>query len=430
MATTVRLSRRRFLHQGAAAGLALTAPLILPGHVFGRGAPAPSERIVLGVIGYGGRCGAILPHFLAFDDVRCVAVADCRAERLALAKRVVDTHHGTQDCAAHADFRELLGRRDVDAVLIATGDRWHTPLSILAAKAGKDIYCEKPVSMTIAEGRALADTMARYGIVHQTGHQRRSVGSYAFQVEVARSGMIGKVHTVLCQVWEGPTVARDTPQPVPAGFDYDMWLGPVPWRPYSPAFVNGWNYFWDTGAGPVIGMGCHYTDIAQWGLLRDDTGPVTYAGTATWKPDAYSDTPVTADCCGTYADGVKIVLRSSGAFQDRYIRFVGTEGWIQVDDETDRVTAEPASILTLQQGGGTSWANASAHIRDFLDGIRTRRPTQCNPEVAHRAMTICQAWSISLRLGQKLGWDPATERFNLETANQMLWREPRAPWRL
>ena len=216
-------------------------------------------------------------------------------------------------------------------MLIATGDRWHAPLSILAARSGKDIYCEKPVSLTIGEGRMLVDTLARYGTVYQAGHQRRSVGSYRFQVEAARQGLIGKVHTIVCQVWEGPTVARDQPGPVPAGFDYDQWLGPTPWHPYSEARVSGWNYFWDTGAGPVIGMGCHYTDIAQWGLLRDDTGPVAYEGTATWKLDAFSDTPVTAECCCTYADGVKIVLRSSGAFQGplhpvRRVRGLGAGG--------------------------------------------------------------------------------------------------------
>ena len=233
METKPSLSRRSFLKRSAATGMALAAPLVVPGHVLGRGAAAPSERIALGVIGYGGRCGAILPHFLMFDDVQCVAVSDCRASRLAAAKQVVDAHYGNQDCAAYADFRELLARPDIDAVLIATGDRWHTPLSILAAKSGKDIYCEKPVSLTIGEGRALVDTMARYGTVYQAGHQRRSVGSYRFQVEAARSGMIGKVHTVICQVWEGPTVALDKPRPVPAGFDYDMWLGPTPWHPYT-----------------------------------------------------------------------------------------------------------------------------------------------------------------------------------------------------
>jgi len=429
METRRGLSRRSFLQRSAATGMALTVPMVLPGSVLGRGAPAPSERIVMGVVGYGGRCAAILPHFLMFDDVRCIAVSDCWAERLAAAKRVVDAHYANKDCATHADFREFLARTDIDAVLIATGDRWHTPLSILAAKSGKDIYCEKPVSLTIGEGRALADTVARYGTVYQAGHQRRSVASYRFQIEAARRGMIGKVHTVVCQMWEGPTVAYDQPRPVPAGFDYDMWLGPTPWRPYTPAYVNGWNYFWDVGAGPLIGMGCHYTDIAQWCLRRDDTGPVSYEGTATWKPDAFSETPVTAECCCTYADGVKIVLRSSGTFEARYIRFVGSEGWIQVDDQTNAVTAEPKSILRTRDVSTPGWAQTGDHVRNWLDCIRSRKQPICHAESAHRANTICHAVNIGLRLGRSLKWDPQAERFLDDAqADAMLVRAARSPW--
>ncbi len=431
METRPSLNRRSFLKRSAATGAALAAPLVVPGHVLGRGAAAPSQRIVMGVIGYGGRCAAILPHFLMFDDVQCVAVSDCRSERLAAAKKVVDTKNGNQDCATYPDFRDLLGRADIDAVLIATGDRWHTPLSILAAKSGKDIYCEKPVSLAIGESRAMVDAMTRYGAVYQAGHQRRSVASYRFQIESARKGMIGKVHTVICQVWEGPTVALDKPRPVPEGFDYDMWLGPIPWRTYSPAFVGGWNYFWDTGAGPIIGMGCHYTDIAQWGLERDDTGPVSYEGTATWKPDAYSETPVTADCTCTYADGVRIVIRSSGLFQDRYIRFVGSEGWIQVDDQTDAVTAEPKSILQARNLSAPGWAQTGDHVRDWLDCIKSRKQPVCHPESAHRATTICHAANIGLRLGRSLKWDPVAERFlDDDQANAMLLRAMRPPWSL
>jgi predicted dehydrogenase len=275
----------------------------------------------------------------------------------------------------------------------------------------------------------MAETMARYGTVHQTGHQRRSVGSYAFQVETVRSGRIGKVHTVICQVWEGPTVGLDKPRPVPEGFDYDMWLGPTPWHPYTEAYVNGWNYFWDTGAGPLIGMGCHYTDIAQWGLQRDDTGPVSFEGTATWKRDAFSETPVTADCCCTYADGVKLVLRSSGTFEGRYIRFVGSEGWIQVDDETNAVTAEPASILQARNASAPGWAQTGDHVRNWLDCIKSRKPTICHPESAQRATSICHAVSIGLRLGRSLKWDPQAERFSDDAqANAMLLRAMRAPW--
>ena len=423
------LSRRSFLRRSAAAGAALAAPIVVPGYALGKGAPAPSERIAMGVIGYGGRCRAILPHFMAFDDTRCIAVSDCRADRLAGAKKAVDDHYGNQDCATYPDFREILDRPELDAMLIATGDRSHAPLSILAAKAGKDIYCEKPVSLTIAEGRALVDTTARYGTVYQAGHQRRSVGSYRFQVETARSGAIGKLHTVVCQCWQGPTVGYDKPRPVPQGFDYDTWLGPTPWHPFTNARVNGWNYFWDTGAGPLIGMGCHYTDIAQWGLLRDDTGPVTYEGTATWKPDAFSETPVTADCTCTYADGVKIVLRSSGAFADRYIRFVGSEGWIQVDDQTNAVTAKPESILRTRTVSARGWAETGDHVRNWLDCIKSRRRTVCHPESAHRATTICHAVSIGLRLGRSLKWNPQAEQFVGDPqANMMLARAMRSPW--
>jgi predicted dehydrogenase len=405
--------------------------VVVPGAALGLGAPAASERIVLGVIGYGGRCSRILPHFLMFDDVRCVAVSDCRRDRLAAAKKVVDEKYANRDCTTYADFRELLARGDVDAVLIATGDRWHTPLSILAAKSGKDVYCEKPISLAIGESRALVDAMNRYGAIYQAGHQRRSVGSYRFQIEMARSGAIGKVHTVVCQVWEGPTIPPDEPRPVPEGLDYDMWLGPTPWHPFIPAQVNGWNYFWDTGAGPIIGMGCHYTDIAQWGLERDDTGPVSYEGTATWKPEAFSETPVTADCTCTYADGVKIALISSGKFADRYIRFVGTEGWIQVDDQTNAVTAEPASILREREISAKGWAETGDHVRNWLDCTRSRKRTVCHPESAHRATTICHAANIGLRLGRSLQWDPVAERFlNDDEANRMLLRAMRPPWSL
>jgi predicted dehydrogenase len=431
METTPSLNRRSFLKRSAATGVVLSSPLILSGSALGKGAAAPSNRITLGVIGYGGRCGAILPHFMTFDDVQCIAVTDCRANRLAAAKKAVDDHYRNQDCAIYADFRELLARPDLDAVLIATGDRWHTPHSILAAKAGKDIYCEKPISLTIGESRAMVDTMTRYGTVYQAGHQRRSVGSYRFQAEVARNGMIGKVHTVVCQVWEGPTIGPDRPRPVPEGFDYDMWLGPTPWHPYTAARVNGWNYFWDTGGGPLIGMGCHYTDLAQWALLRDDTCPIAYEGTATWKPDAFSETPVTADCSCTYADGVKIVLRSSGTFQDRYIRFVGSDGWIQVDDQTNAVTAEPESILRDREVSARGWAQTGDHVRNWLDCIKSRGRPICHPESAHRATTICHAVNIGLRLGRSLKYDPQAERFVDDgQANSMLERAMRPPWTL
>ncbi len=426
--TPSRLSRRRFL-QGAATAMA--APMIVPASAFGlNGAVAPSNRIVFANIGIGGRARSVMPFFLSQPDALFTAVSDCREDRMKSAKAMIDTHYGNQDCRMYTDFRELLARKDIDAVFIATGDRWHTTASVFAARAGKDIYSEKPISMTISEGRALVETCRRYGTIYQGGTQRRSTASYRFAMEMVRQGRIGRVHTVEMQVWTGPTVAHGKPAPVPKGWDYDTWLGPVQWQPFVPARVNGWNYFWDTGEGPIIGMGCHYTDQMQWTLKRDHTGPVEFEGHCEW-PDPVkfmSETPVTAEVRCRYADGVVGVMYSRKTFTERYIRYIGDEGWIQVDDATDLVTAEPKSILDLQGSAGVSWANAGDHVRNLLDSIRSRRPTICHPEAAHRAQTICQAMNIGLRLGRKLRWDPVQERFDCEEANRMMCREPRAPW--
>jgi len=424
------LSRRRFLH-GAAAAVA--APIVIPASALGlSGAVAPSKRIVFANIGIGGRARWVMPSFLAEPDLVFTAVSDCIESRMKSAKELIDTHYGNKNCRMYPDFRELLAQKDIDAVFIATGDRWHTTASVFAARAGKDIYSEKPISMTISEGRTLVEACRRYGTIYQAGTQRRSTASYRFAVEMVRQGKIGRVHTVGMQVWTGPTVPHDKPAPVPKGWDYDTWLGPVQWRPFVPGRVEGgnWNYFWDTGEGPIIGMGCHYTDQMQWALGRDDTGPVEFEGHCQW-PDPVkfmSETPVLAEVRCRYADGVVGVMYSRKTFGERYIRYIGDEGWVQVDDETDLVTAEPKSLLSLRGTLGVSWADTSDHVRNLLDSIRSRRPTICHPEAAHRAQTICQAMNISLRLGRKLRWDPVKEQFDCKEANRMTKREPRPPW--
>ncbi|HWX23042.1 MAG TPA: Gfo/Idh/MocA family oxidoreductase [Candidatus Binatia bacterium] len=423
------LNRRQFLRRAATAA---ALPIVVPGSVLGlNGAVAPSNRIVFGGIGIGNRARAILPNFLSFKEIHFRAVSDCREERLKSAKELVDRHYGNPDCLAQPDFRELLARADVDAVLIATGNRWHGLGSIYAARAGKDIYCEKPVSLTIAEGRKLVETCRRYGTIYQAGTQRRSTASYRFAREMVRQGKIGRLRTVEMQVWTGPAIPQEKAVAVPPGWNYDIWLGQTPWHPFVPGRVNSWQYFWDTADGIIADMGCHYTDQMQWALGADDTGPVEFEAQGEFPDPAKfcSDAPLTgAGRCG-YANGVAGVMYQRGEFKDRYLRFIGDEGWIQVDDETDVVTAEPKSILSLKDTGGAGWGDASGHVRNLLQCIRSRTPAMCQPEVAHRAMTICQAWSISLRLGRKLRWDPVTERFDSEEANRMLYREPRAPWR-
>ncbi len=423
------LTRRQFLRRTATAA---ALPLIVPGAVLGlNGAVAPSDRIVFGSLGVGNRARATLPNFLSFREIQFLAASDCRADRLKSAKELVDRHYDNQDCRTYADFRDLLACKDVDAVSIATGNRWHGLGSIYAARAGKDIYCEKPVTLTIGEGRALVDTCRRFGTIYQAGTQRRSTASYRFAMEMVRQGKLGRLHTVEMQVWAGPGIAHERAKPIPKGWDYDMWLGQTPWHPFVPGRVNAWQYFWDTAEGVMTDMGCHYTDQMQWALGTDDTGPLEFEAQGELPDPAKfcSDAPITAVARCRYANGVTGVMYQRGAFKDRYLRFIGDEGWIQVDDETDVVTAEPKSLLALKGEATVGWGDASDHVRNLINSIRSRTPTLCHPEVAHRAITICQAWTISLRLGRKLKWDPVTERFDLDEANRMLYREPRAPWR-
>lgn len=413
---------------------AAAAPLVVPGSVLGlNGATAPGNKLVFGGIGMGNRAMFIVPNFLACSDLQFVAVSDAREDRRLNAKRVVDQHYGNSDCRNYPDFRDLLAQKNIDAVLIATGNRWHATASMFAAKAGKDIYCEKPISLTIREGRELVNTARQCGTIYQAGTQRRSTESYKFAREMVRQGRIGRVHTVEMQLWTGGAVPHEQPRPVPAGWNYDMWLGPVQWRPFVPGRVNGWPYFWDTGEGMHTDMGTHYTDQMQWVLGTDGTGPVEFETTDLVWPDPkqfMSETAISGTFKYRYANGVQGVINQRGEFKDRYIRYIGDEGWIQVDDETDIVTAEPKSILDAKQAGFVSWANASAHVRNLLDCIRSRAQTLCNPEVAHRAQTICEATTISARLGKKLKWDPVTEQFDNPDANRMLYRQPRAPWRV
>ncbi len=426
------VARRDFLRRIAATGIVIGFPSVLPAAVLGRdGGTAPSNRIAFGAIGIGQRARDLLPNFLAWPDVHFLAVSDCRADRLHAAKEMMDGYYGNQDCQTHPDFRELLARPDIDAVVAATGNRWNGLASIYAARAGKDVYGEKPISLCLAEGRALVETCRRCGTIYQAGTQRRSTGSYAFAREMVRQGKIGRLQTVEMQVWTGPAIPHGKAEPVPKGWNYDLWLGQAPWKPFVPGWVNNWQYFWDTADGMLADMGCHYTDQMQWVLGTDDTGPVAFEASGVFPDPAQfcSDTPLTATGTCRYANGVRGVIYQRREFNDRYIKYIGDEGWIQVDDATDEVKAEPKSILGFKPTGGVGWANASAHIRNFLDSIRSRRPTTCHPEVAHRAMTIVQAMNLSLRLGRRLKWDPVQERFDDPDANRMIRRDPRAPWR-
>jgi len=419
------MNRREFLRCGVLGVVA--APRVVPSSVLGKGgAVAPSERITLGAVGLGGRGRSDLSDFLREKDLRCLVVCDCAADRRDQGKAMVDAYYGNTDCVATRFHEDILGRDDIDAMLVVTGDRWHTVLSALAAGAGKDVYCEKPFSLTVAEGRRLVEITERYGTVWQCGTQRRSNDSYRFVVHVVQSGMIGKLHTITALLggWGGNGVATPQPEPDPNVFDYDRWLGQAPWAPYSPVRVGLWRNHWDTGAGIIADMGAHYFDFAQWVRQSELSGPVEFEGTGVWPEGGFANVPFEVDVEARYADAVRLLIKCG----PKGVRFDGDEGWIHISDEGS-MTAEPESILTARSVPQVSWAFMGGHVRNFLDCVKSRKRTASHPELAHRAHTIAHCANLCLRLGRKLRWDPEAERFvDDEDANKMLRRVARPPW--
>jgi len=414
------ITRRDFLKAAVAAPCLLSWPA--------RGAVAPSARLTMGCIGLGGMGTVDLRNFLTHADVHVLAVCDVDANHRDRAKHLVDAQYQNKDCAAYNDFREVLARDDIDTVLIATPDHWHALIAIAAARAGKDMYCEKPISLTVAEGRTVVNAMARWGRVYQSGTQRRSIACFRFAVEVARRGMIGELHTIHTYLDAGPACGVEPPRPVPPGFDYDRWLGPAPYEPYTPRRCHGsFRWIYDYSGGQLTDIGAHFNDLAQWGHDSESTGPIAYEGQAQFPREGLFDTPVRYQVVATYADGVKLIYHDTGP---RTVRFEGHEGWVSVDDDGN-VDAEPKSILRTRRIVRQNYAHWTGHHRDFLDCVKTRSTPIAPPEIAHRSTTTCHVGNICLRLGRALEWDPETERFvDDPAADRMLARAMRAPWRL
>ena len=332
-------------------------------------------------------------------------------------------------CDPHsAYYREVLEQKNVDAVIIATPDHWHTVIAVAALRGGKDVYCEKPISVTIAEGRAVAEAVERYGIVYQSGTQRRCIPAFAYPVEVARSGRLGRIHTVHTCLGAGPSCGIEPPQPVPEGFDYDRWLGPAPAEPYTPRRCHGsFRWIFDYSGGKLTDIGAHFNDLAQWGIDMENTGPVEYDGSATFPEEGLWDTPMYYSVVCRYANGIRLVMHD---VEPRSVRFEGEHGWISVDD-SGLVLADPPSLLEGASFKQEQYDVMYGHQRNFLDCVRTRARPIANAEVAHRSSTVCHAANLCLRLGRKLYWDPVQEQFlNDDEANRMRSRAMRAPWHL
>lgn len=402
---------------------------------------APSDRIALGLIGAGNISGHHRETFLAEEDVRIVAVCDPVASRRWAFRDRINQAYSSNVCVDYRDFRDLLARQDIDAVCIATPDHWHGMLAVAAMQTGKDVYVEKPLTFTLAEGRCVVETAARYGRVLQTGLQRRSGAAYRYACELVRNGRIGRLTHVevgIIGINAGVEVGRNFPAvPIPEGFDYDLWLGPAPVKPFSPQRVARgnevcyWYYISDYTTGFISGNGVHFVDIAQWGI-GDDVKPVEVHTTSADLPaDGLVDDAIAWRSEVLYENGVRMSYSSEGHPHPDGIRFVGTDGWIHITG-AGTLSANPVDVSKSVIGPDEIHLYASpGHHRNFLDCIKSRQPAAACAAVGHQATTTCNLVDISARLGRAVKWDAATERFvNDGEADRMLRRAMRSPWRM
>jgi len=423
------LTRRSFLKRSA---VVAAAPLILPCRAGARRSQVEANDLInIGCIGNGPQGTGLMRGVLGHAQARVVAVCDVNRLRRDAAKQTVDQQYGNTDCATYNDFRELLARDDIDGVVIATPDHWHVPVGVYAAKAGKDMYIEKPLMLSLSQGQVLRDTIQRCGRVYQYGTQQRSSREFRFACELVRNGRIGELKRI--KVGSPASIVSETiaPGPVPDWLDYDLWLGPAPWAPFSEKrIVNA--YWWhksDYALGFVAGWGIHHVDIAQWGEGADLTGPVEVEGTGVFPAEGFCDCATKWNVIMRYADGVILDYTDEG--QNRHgITFEGTEGWVYVARGV--IDAKPKKLLESVFGpGDLRLYESKDHIGNYLDCIRSRARTVCPIEVAIRSDMICHLSDIAMRLERKLRWDPDNERFvDDDAANRMLTRAMRSPWQI
>ncbi len=458
----MRQSRRQFLQSTLAGAGALAFPTIIPARVLG--ADAPSKKINLLQIG----CGRIartldLPGFLKHDVARVVGLCDFDSIRLADTKTFVEQYYAkkglTLTAATFGDYREALQRKDFDAVAISTPDHWHAQPVIEAALAGKDVYVQKPLTMTMAEGRAVSNVLRKQPCIFQVGSQRRAAVGVRLTCEAVRNGRIGKVHTVKVGMPSDPAGGSTSTLPVPPNLNYDAWLGPTPLAPYNEDRVHtqepdpkkrfglrpGWLRIESYCLGMITGHGAHWNDIVQWGLGTEETGPVEITGRADFPKgglwNVHGDYHVEA----TYASGAKLIISNKFPIG---VRFEGSDGWIFVGAGSEKVTpsdptgkagkggkaldASNPDILKTPLGANEIHLHESPqgdHHLDWLTAIQTRKPAATTVEQAHRSTSVCIVGWIAMKLGRKLRWDPQAEQFlGDEAANAMLTRTERAPY--
>ena len=421
------VSRRGFIGSAAAA---VTTPWVVPATALGgSGSVAPGEQVTLGLIGVGNHgIGVNLKSFLQQRDARILAVCDVDRDRRRRAARMVNEDYGNTDCTPYRDFRRLIARDDIDAVMISTPDHWHVPMSIAAARAGKDVICEKP-TLTIAEGRKLVQVVRRHGAVFQWSTEDRSIRKYRRMAELVRNGRIGELQTIRVGLPGNDTGGDPSPQPVPDRLDYDMWLGPAPWAPYTPDRCHYYfRYIYDYSGGTLTDWGAHLLDTAQWAHDTVRSGPVEADGSGTFPDEGLYNTPAPYSVTYRYADGVTMTVESGGV----YLRFEGSEGWIGNEGWRGRLEASRPEILDSKFGPREVhlYSGPREH-RNFLDCVKSRKDPYFPVEAGHRCFSVAHLGNISIRLGRPVRWDPAAETFVDDPAAERLTsRARREPWHL
>ncbi len=419
-------SRRAFLKAGTAT---LALPYLIPSSVFG--ADAPSKKITIGFIGTGDHGTTWnLTRYLELREAKVLVACDVDGARMRRAKAMVDAAYDNEDCATTKDFREVLARKDIDAVMISTPDHWHTLISVMAARAGKDVQCEKP-TLTIAEGGILIDTMRKHERVFQTSTEDRSVKEYHRIAELVRNGRIGKLQRIEVILPKQPNFPGDpAAQPVPADLDWEMWLGPAPYAPYTKDRVHfNFRWIWDYSGGIICDWGAHLFDTAQWANDTERTGPIEVDGKGThWEGGLYN-TVKDYDVTYRYANGVVMTCKPGNPS----IKFIGTEGWVGNEGWRGKVQASSEKILNSVIGPEEVqlYTNPQGEHHDFLKCVKSRKDPYFPVDIGHRVSTVCHLANISIRLGRKLKWDPKVEKFeNDDEANGLLSRPMRSPWKL
>jgi predicted dehydrogenase len=421
-------SRRGFV-KGVASALAL--PVIVPSRALGLdGAVAPSNRITTATIGLGDRGPNHLDMLSHFKEVEILGVCDVRRERAEQLRVWVDNKQNKKGCLAAQDFRELLARPDLDAVTIAAPENWHAYMSIAAMRAGKDVYCEKALALTVAEGRAVCEAVKRTGRILQAGIQQRSDRNFRFACELARNGYLGKLHTVSVAVPSGRRKLKLEAAPVPASLAYDLWLGPAPFKPYRAGIDNfNWYFFRDYCAGWIQSWGVHHLDVALWGAPVLAASTLEIEGKASFEAEGDADVSFGWNIKMRTPDGLVMAFYDDASSPVRHgVRFAGDKGWVQV--ERGRIWAEPANLLEAVIKPGEEHLYLSGnHMENFLQCIKTRRQPVAPAEACQQATAVSLAADIASRAGRKLVWDNKAERFtNDDASNRLLVRNMRQGW--